>query len=34
VPRTVAVRPRVNGIVLDPSQQTVFWNVESIDVER
>lgn len=34
VPRTIAVRPGVSGVVLDPSQRTPFWNIESIDVER
>jgi peptide/nickel transport system substrate-binding protein len=34
VPKLVAVGPGVTGVVLDPSQQTVFWNVETFDVRR
>jgi ABC-type oligopeptide transport system substrate-binding subunit len=34
VPRLVAAGPGVTGIVLDPSQQTLFWAIESMDVAR
>jgi peptide/nickel transport system substrate-binding protein len=34
VPRMVVVRSRVEGVTLDPSQQSAFWNIESIDVQR
>lgn len=34
VPKSVGAREEVTGLVLDPSQQTPFWNVESVDVER
>jgi peptide/nickel transport system substrate-binding protein len=34
VPRVVAVRPGVEGVVLDPSQRTPFWNIETMDVGR
>jgi peptide/nickel transport system substrate-binding protein len=34
VPRLVAARSEVRGVVLDPSQQTPFWTIESIDIER
>lgn len=34
VPRTVAVRSDVTGVVLDPSQPTVFWNAEAFDLSR
>lgn len=33
VPRMVAVRSEVRGIALDPSQQTIMWNVEAVDLE-
>jgi peptide/nickel transport system substrate-binding protein len=34
VPRAVAVGPGVEGVVLDPSQLTPFWNIESFNIER
>jgi peptide/nickel transport system substrate-binding protein len=33
VPRMVAVGPGVEGVVLDPSEQTAFWNIEAFDVD-
>jgi peptide/nickel transport system substrate-binding protein len=32
VPKRIAVSPRVEGVFLDPSQITPFWNIESVDV--
>jgi peptide/nickel transport system substrate-binding protein len=34
VPRPLALRPEVRGVILDPSQQTSFWNIEQFDLER
>jgi len=34
VPRSVGVRRGVTGLVIDPSQQTPFWSIESVDLER
>ena len=34
VPRAIAVRSRVTGIALAPGEETPFWNIEFIDVER
>jgi len=34
VPRTVAVGRGVEGVVVNPSERTIFWNIESIDVTR
>lgn len=34
VPRAVAVGPEVEGVVLDPGQRSLFWNIESIDLRR
>jgi peptide/nickel transport system substrate-binding protein len=34
VPKSVGVRQEVAGLTLDSSQQTPFWNIESIDVVR
>ncbi len=34
VPRMIAVRHEVEGVVLDPSRQTITWNAELLDVKR
>jgi peptide/nickel transport system substrate-binding protein len=34
VPRVVATRPDVEGLILDPSQRTTFWSIETIDLGR
>ena len=34
VPKSVGARGEVTGLDLDPSQQTLFWNIESVDLER
>ena len=34
VPRVIAVGPEVEGVVLDPGQRSLFWNIESIDLTR
>jgi peptide/nickel transport system substrate-binding protein len=34
VPKSVGARQEVSGLILDSSQQTAFWNIESFDLER
>jgi peptide/nickel transport system substrate-binding protein len=32
VPKVVATRPEVRGVILDPSEHVDFWNIEAFDV--
>ena len=32
VPKLVAVRPEVSGVVLDPGQYLELWNIEAFDI--
>jgi peptide/nickel transport system substrate-binding protein len=34
VPKLVAVRPEVSGVVLDPGEYLELWNIEAFDVDR
>jgi peptide/nickel transport system substrate-binding protein len=34
VPKLVAARPEVSGVILDPSENLELWNVEAFDVTR
>jgi peptide/nickel transport system substrate-binding protein len=34
VPKLVAARPEVSGVILDPSEHLELWNIEAFDVTR
>ncbi|MBU0702754.1 MAG: hypothetical protein KKC18_02680, partial [Chloroflexi bacterium] len=34
VPKVVAARPGVSGVVLDPGEYLELWNIEAFDVTR
>jgi ABC-type oligopeptide transport system substrate-binding subunit len=34
VPKLVAARPEVSGVVLDPSQYLELWNIEAFDLDH
>jgi peptide/nickel transport system substrate-binding protein len=34
VPKLVAVRPEVSGVMLDPGEYLELWNIEAFDVDR
>ena len=34
VPKLVAVRPGVSGVILDPSEYLELWNIEAFDLSR
>jgi len=34
VPKLVAARPEVSGVILDPSENLELWNIEAFDVTR